>query len=210
MSGLLSYIWASNPPIIDDEFTVAVAESVTAGALANTLCSEPGASKFFKGGVVAYSIASKKEILGVDIKYAEKNNFANAFTTSEMARSVVKMFKARIGLSTTGYSLPMHREENKELGLCELNVEHPYAYICLYDAKTEQEIVKEIKFTYDPMTNQRMQRASVQTKIALECKRMYNDYKKKLTPKKEKSKSENSNMNTLSSTDDTENPTEND
>jgi len=178
----LNLLWpfTSNIPasVVDDnEFTVAVAESVTAGALSNALCAEPGSSRFFKGGIVTYSIQSKKEILNVDIEYSEKNNFANVFTTSEMARSVVKIFNSRIGLATTGYSLPMQREENKELNQCALNIKHPYAYICLYDSQNNKDIIREINFTYDEHQSPKMQRAMVQTKVSIEGLNLYNEYK---------------------------------
>jgi PncC family amidohydrolase len=162
------------------EITVATAESITAGALSNTLCSEPGASTYFKGGIVAYSVASKKEILGIDIVFAEKNNFANPFTTSEMARAIVKKFNSRIGLATTGYSLPISRPENKEKGECELDIKHPYAYICLYDSLTEFEIIKKIEFEYSADISDAIQRATVQTKVALEAKKIYQNYIKSL------------------------------
>jgi PncC family amidohydrolase len=179
MSGLFGYLWKSKIKQRTErtEYTVAVAESVTAGALANTLCSEPGASKFFKGGVVAYSIQSKKDILGIDIVYSEKNNFANAFTTAEMAKSVAKKFNARIGIATTGYSLPTYRDEDITKGFCKLDINHPYAFICLYDSVNNSEIVKRVNFQYVPEDNDKFQRASVQTKVALEGKKMYLTHK---------------------------------
>ena len=176
MFGLAKYIWAESKDA-KKPFTVSVAESVTAGALTNTISSEPGASKFFLGGITTYSIQSKKDILSIDIEYAEKNNFANVFTTSEMARAACKMFGSRIGMSTTGYSLPIKRDEDKELGLCALNVEHPYAYVCLYDSATDHEMIKKITFTYNPKSSDRVQRASVQTRVALEGREMYITYK---------------------------------
>jgi PncC family amidohydrolase len=179
MFRLVKYIWSSKETQ-HKEFTVAVAESVTAGALTNTLCSEPGASKFFKGGVTAYSIQSKKDILGIDIEYSEKHNFANPFTTSEMAKSVCSMFDARIGMATTGYSLPTSRAADEETGICALNITDPYAYICLYDSYTEQEIIKKVNFTYDKKSSDAMQRASVQTRVALEAHKMYKMYKQKI------------------------------
>lgn len=177
MFNLSKWIW-NTPETKNDEFTVAVAESVTAGALTNTICSEPGASKFFKGSVIVYSIQSKKDILGIDIKYAEKTNFANPFTTSEMARAVCKMFKSRIGMSTTGYSLPIKREFDADQDLCALDIKHPYAYICLYDSNTNHEVVNRIEFTYNKNESDVIQRASVQTKVALEGRKMYLAHKK--------------------------------
>jgi PncC family amidohydrolase len=161
---------------VNNDITVSVAESVTAGALSNVLCSEPGSSKYFKGGVVAYSIASKKEILNIDVKYAEQNNFANPFTTAEMAKSVVNMFNSRIGISTTGYSLPFSRLENKELGQCELNIKNPYAYICLYDRYNKSEIIKKIEFEYNENESPLIQKANVQARTALKAKEIYLDY----------------------------------
>ncbi len=177
MTSLLSYIWNKPKQIFSsDDISISVAESITAGALSNTLCSEPGASKFFKGGVVAYSINSKKEILGVDINYAEKNNFANPFTTSEMARSVAKMFNSRFGMATTGYSLPITRPENNELGECKLDIKKPYAYICLYDQLLDTEIITKEEFDYNPNENKKLQRASVQARVALKAKQIYDDH----------------------------------
>lgn len=176
MTSLINYLFTT--PVKHDLsiFTVSVAESVTAGALSNSLCSEPGASQYFKGGVVAYSIQSKKEILGIDIEYAEKNNFANPFTTSEMAKAVIKMFNSRIGLATTGYSLPLKREENLANNECALDIKNPYAIICLYDSYKNYEIIKTIEFTYDPRVKDNLQRATVQSKVSIEGKKIYLEY----------------------------------
>ena len=182
MSILMNYFWPSNKlsdtllKTDDSLMTVAVAESVTAGALSNCLCSEPGASQYFKGGIIAYSILSKKELLGIDIDYAESHNFANPFTTSEMAKSIVKKFNARIGMSTTGYSLPVYRPENKSKNECLLDVKNPYAYVCLFDSKTNFEIIKKIEFVYVDNVPTHIQRATVQAKVALEGKNLFLEY----------------------------------
>ena len=166
---------------MNKDVTVSVAESITAGALSNVLCSEPGSSKYFKGGVVAYSIASKKEILNIDIKYAEENNFANPFTTAEMAKSVVNMFNSRIGIATTGYSLPFSRPENKVLGQCALNIKTPYAYICLHDKFNNSEIIKKIEFEYNENESPAVQKANAQARTALKAKEMYLEYVNSIT-----------------------------
>lgn len=179
-----SIMLSNNPPkdeavsnVIGCFLTVSVAESVTAGALSNTLCSEPGSSKFFLGGIIAYNMETQKNLLNVDEVYAEKNNFANAFTTFSMAQNVTKIFKSRIGLSTTGYSLPLYREANLENNKCEINVQTPYAYICLYDSETEYNVVyKIINDNYTKSSNQKIQRAQMQSKIALESKKIFEEY----------------------------------
>jgi PncC family amidohydrolase len=169
-------------PDISYLLSVSVAESVTAGALSNTLCSEPGSSKFFLGGIVAYNMNTQEKLLGIDAKYAELNNFANPFTTFIMAKNVTKIFNSRIGLSTTGFSLPTFREENLEDGKCGIDVRVPYAYICLYDSKNDShKIYKIVNDDYQPGGNQRIQRARMQSKIALECKKTFDDYCRKLS-----------------------------
>lgn len=155
------------------DITVAVAESVTVGALSSTLCTKEGSSIYFKGGIVAYSISSKKDILGIDTKYAEQNNFANPFTTLEMARSVAKMFKSRFGIATTGYSLPLTREANPERGECALDIKNPYAYICLYDSVADNNIIHRVDYEYSEHESKIIQRATVQAKVALEGKKMF-------------------------------------
>ena len=163
--------------IVDKFLTVSVAESVTAGALSNTICSEPGSSRFFLGGIVAYNMETQKKLLHIDDVYAEKNNFANPFTTYIMAKNVTDIFHSRIGLSTTGFSLPTYRAENLESGKCEINVKIPYAYICLYDAETEYNYTRKItNDNYDDNVNKKIQRAQMQSKIALECKKIFENY----------------------------------
>jgi hypothetical protein len=178
MSTLLNYLWTTEKYDYDintEDITVSVAESVTAGALSNSLCSEPGASKMFTGGIVAYSINSKKDILGVDVKYAELNNFANPFTTCEMAKAVVKKLKSRIGIATTGYSLPYKRDATSIE--CGLDIKIPYACICLYDSIRDIDQTITVYYTdYDPNGNQKIQKASAQAKFALVAHNMFNEY----------------------------------
>ncbi len=180
-NNLYELVWPTVKKKHDIVITVSVAESVSAGALSTALCAEAGASEYFKGSIVAYSILSKKDILNIDIAYAEKNNFANPFTTSEMARAAVRIFKSRIGMATTGYSLPLYRPENKELNECELNIKIPYAYICLYDSETKHEIVQRIEYTqYTDQEPRNKQRALFQAEIAMKGRNMYKDYIKTL------------------------------
>ena len=168
----------------NDNITVSVAESVTAGALSNSLCSEPGASEYFKGGIISYNTASKKDILNIDTEYAEKNNYANPSTTLEMAKSASKIFKSRIGIATTGYSTPTHRQENKKLNITELKIDIPYAIICLYDTLKDYHIIKKIEYKYDTKKNKKINRALVQTKVAIEGKNIYNEYIKNILDNK--------------------------
>ena len=152
--------------------SVSVAESVTAGALSNTLCSEPGSSRFFLGGIIAYNRETQQNLLNIKFGQDEIKNFANPFTTFIMAKNVTDIFKSRIGISTTGYSLPLLFKDGVEIG-----VKIPYSCFCLYDAKTGyNKLYKFIHNDYDPNGNQKVQRAQHQSKIAIECKKIFYEY----------------------------------
>ena len=115
--------------------------------------------------------------LNIDSEYAEKNNFANPFTTFSMAKNVTNVFNSRIGLSTTGYSLPLYRKGDIEHGKCEIDVKLPYSYICLYDSETEDNFIyKIVNNNYDVNGNQKVQRAYHQSRISLECKNIFYNY----------------------------------
>jgi len=152
--------------------SVSVAESVTAGALSNTLCSEPGSSRFFLGGIVAYNRETQQNLLNIKFGQDEIKNFANPFTTFIMAKNVTDIFKSRIGISTTGYSLPLLFKDGVEI-----DVNIPYSCFCLYDSKTGyNKLYKYIHTNYDPNGNQKVQRAQHQSKIAIECKKIFYEY----------------------------------
>ena len=161
----------------NNNITISFAETVSAGAVSNCLCSEPGSSKFFLGGIVAYNMEVQKNLLGVDSDYAEKNNFANHITTLTMAKTVATMFKSNIGMSNTGYSLPLYRPADLESGKCEINVIIPYAYICLYDARYDSHKIFYIEnIHYKKEGNQKLQRTEMQMMVALRSKAIYDDY----------------------------------
>ena len=54
------------------EKTVGTAESCTGGRIAEALIAIPGASKYFKGGIVSYTEEVKNKLLGVDMLLMEE------------------------------------------------------------------------------------------------------------------------------------------
>ncbi|VEU57239.1 damage-inducible protein CinA-like protein [Mycoplasmoides pneumoniae] len=51
--------------LLNHKLTIATAESVTGGLLSSSLTDIAGASRFFKGAIVAYSNELKKSLLNV-------------------------------------------------------------------------------------------------------------------------------------------------
>ena len=175
---MTSYLFGSKKvaPKPDMKMTVAVAESVTAGALSNALCTEPGSSDFFAGGVITYNRKSNKEILDIVPRKEDKYNFANDYTTGEMAAAACRMFKSRIGIATTGYSLPINKKKNNDRSACPMEITIPYAIICLYDSLLDKYIFKKISFPYDAKYSKKINRALVQTKVAEAGRKLFQSY----------------------------------
>jgi PncC family amidohydrolase len=70
--------------------TVAVAESSTAGLISASLLAVPGASAYFKGGSVVYTLESRKELLGIsraDVEGLEPLTEQMVLRFAEIARA---------------------------------------------------------------------------------------------------------------------------
>ncbi|MDO4241208.1 MAG: nicotinamide-nucleotide amidohydrolase family protein [Microbacteriaceae bacterium] len=87
---------------------VAVAESLTGGALASAIVGVPGASAVFVGGVVAYDTEVKQQLLGVDGDLLAEGGPVQAEVARQMACDVRAALgvAADIGLATTGVAGP--------------------------------------------------------------------------------------------------------
>lgn len=114
----MSPIVASIKRICDDDaLTIATAESVTAGGIAHRLTSVSGASTFYMGGVVVYTLKSKVELLGVDEDEARKCNCVSAEIAEQMAYNTRVKFGVSIGIAITGYAEPYQ------------SIARPYAWV---------------------------------------------------------------------------------
>ena len=86
--------------------TVSVAEACTNGLLGYTLGTIPGASRFFPGGVVAYTGGLKEKILGVPDELYETAGSVSREMAVAMARGALELTGTDYALSTTGVTGP--------------------------------------------------------------------------------------------------------
>lgn len=105
--------------------TISVAESATGGLLMAELVSRKGASKYFRGGMVVYSLESKKDILNIDDELITRFNGVSETIAIKMAENVLTKFNSDIGVGITGYA-----EKNEQEGILEA-----HAYIAIYVPK---------------------------------------------------------------------------
>ena len=85
--------------------TIAVMESCTGGLLASTLTDVPGSSEYFKGGLVTYSEATKRQY-GVPADVIEQHGVVSEETAAAMATAVRSELGADIGVGVTGVAGP--------------------------------------------------------------------------------------------------------
>lgn len=90
--------------------TVACAESLTGGGLADLLSGTPGASATFRGAVVAYATAVKRSVLGVTA-----SQVVSADCAAQMAVGVRALLGADWALSTTGVAGP-DKQDDRPVG----------------------------------------------------------------------------------------------
>ncbi|MFC5801945.1 CinA family protein [Streptomyces formicae] len=86
--------------------TVAVAESLTAGRLGAVLAEAPGASRTFRGGVIAYATEVKAMVLGVDQRLLTEEGAVHGEVAGQMAEGVRRLMDASYGVATTGVAGP--------------------------------------------------------------------------------------------------------
>ncbi|MBM3667488.1 MAG: competence/damage-inducible protein A [Actinobacteria bacterium] len=96
--------------------TVAVAESCTGGLLAGRLTDMPGASAYFRGGVVAYSNEAKAELLGVDPGMIESHGAVSPEVAEAMADGALERLGADVACAVTGIAGPDGGSEEKPVG----------------------------------------------------------------------------------------------
>ena len=86
--------------------SVATAESLTGGQLGSTITAIPGASKIYRGGVIAYASDLKTDLLGVSQSLLAEGGAVQAQVALEMATGTAQRLDAEFGLAVTGVAGP--------------------------------------------------------------------------------------------------------
>ena len=103
--------------MIQQNMTIAQAESCTGGLLSKYITDQPGASQVFECGVVSYSGRIKHQILGVSEATLSSFGEVSAPTAEEMAMGVRRVAASDIGIGITGIAGPGGGTPEKPVGL---------------------------------------------------------------------------------------------
>jgi nicotinamide-nucleotide amidase len=135
--------------------TVAVAESLTGGMLGERFTSVPGSSRYFLGGIIAYSNAMKIELLGVDPQILAQFGAVSQETAEAMAAGARRRANATYALSVTGVAGPEAAGDEAPVGT---------VYVGLADSE------KAVSFHRQFLGDRQRIRAFT-TQMALDCLR---------------------------------------
>jgi nicotinamide-nucleotide amidase len=97
--------------------TLATAEGVTAGLVAHRLARVPGASGWFRGGLVAYDNRLKIEMLAVPQQVIDEHGTVSAAVADAMAIGCRNRFHTDLAVSTVGIAGPGGASPEKPVGL---------------------------------------------------------------------------------------------
>jgi nicotinamide-nucleotide amidase len=95
---------------------LAVAESCTGGGVAQAITEIAGSSEWFDCGIIAYSNASKTELLDVSAALLAQHGAVSEEVVEAMAVGMLANSNAHVSLSTTGIAGPTGAVPGKPVG----------------------------------------------------------------------------------------------
>jgi PncC family amidohydrolase len=95
---------------------LAVAESCTAGLVADSIACVPGASNVFWGSFVTYRIEAKVAMLGIDPALLDRYGAVSEETARAMAEGALEKSGADISASVTGLAGPDGDDRGTPIG----------------------------------------------------------------------------------------------
>ena len=107
------------------EKTVSTAESCTGGRIAEAIISVPGASKYFKGGIISYVDEVKENMLGVSADVLAEKTAVCEEVACQMVAGACKTLNTDYAVSATGFAGPTGGTKDIPVGTIWLAVGTP-------------------------------------------------------------------------------------
>ena len=96
------------------KLTISLVESCTGGLLSYYFTQNAGASRFFKGSIIAYNNTIKRELLKVSNSIIENDYVVSKTCAIEMVRGLKSLIDSDIYVSVTGNAGPTHNKPELE------------------------------------------------------------------------------------------------
>jgi PncC family amidohydrolase len=101
--------------LMDYDYKIAFAESITGGALVAELVKVPGVSSILDYSVVAYSQSAKEQMLNIPKMLFDVHSVVSKVIAIEMAKNIANISKADVGVGITGNAGPT-AQPNSQVG----------------------------------------------------------------------------------------------
>jgi nicotinamide-nucleotide amidase len=134
------------------EKTVSTAESCTGGRIAEAIIAVPGASKYFKGGIISYVNEIKESLLGVSAEVLEEKTAVCEEVAVQMVKGACKSLNTDYAISATGFAGPTGGTKDIPVGTIWLACGSPERQITM---KVEEDHGRDINLAI--ATNKAMQ-----------------------------------------------------
>ncbi len=92
--------------LYNSDKTLGTAESCTGGRIAEAVISMPGASNYFKGGIVSYTNEVKEDLLQVSHQVLEEQTAVCEEVARQMVLGAIQALKVDYAVSATGVAGP--------------------------------------------------------------------------------------------------------
>lgn len=92
--------------LYDNGKTLGTAESCTGGRIAEAIISVPGASNYFKGGIISYTNEIKERLLNVSHQVLEEQTAVCEEVAIEMVQGACETLQCDYAISATGVAGP--------------------------------------------------------------------------------------------------------
>lgn len=92
--------------LYDNQKTLGTAESCTGGRIAEAIISVPGASNYFKGGIISYTNEVKEKLLRVSHQVLEEQTAVCEEVAIEMVKGACEALNCDYAISATGIAGP--------------------------------------------------------------------------------------------------------
>lgn len=87
-------------------YTLGTAESCTGGRVSETIIAIPGASNYFKGGIVSYTDEVKTQLLGVSAETLQEHTAVSEEVARQMVSGAIKALQVDYAISVIGTAGP--------------------------------------------------------------------------------------------------------
>lgn len=92
--------------LYDSGYTVGTAESCTGGRIGEAIIAIPGASNYFKGGIISYTNEVKENVLGVSHETLEEQTAVCEDVARQMVEGAIRTLGVDFAVAATGVAGP--------------------------------------------------------------------------------------------------------